>query len=177
MMLALLLALAVPAESALDEFVPYTDGRLGGCYKSPAGKLYNCTREPRRIDETKLAPEPGSLPAQKAEDTDAREELRRVTAELEELKRRQAADDARREMAERDAARAERDKRAATQAEEDAAMAAYNAIEAAKDSQNLKRLNEKTEGCRAKLEAKGYTIVAPGACKSPSGVYENCPDC
>ena len=55
--------------------------------------------------------------------------------------------------------------------------AAYNAIEAAKDSENLKRLQERTEACRKPLEAKGYVIVGPGACKSPSGVYENCPDC
>jgi hypothetical protein len=175
--LGLLLARAAMAEAPLDEFVPYTDGRLGGCYKTPAGKLYNCSRAPRRIDETVLAPEKPEAPAPKAEDTDAREELERMRLELEELKRRQAADDARREVERLDAERIEREARAARQRDEDAAMAAYNAIEAAKDSENLKRLEEKTEACRAQLEAQGYSIVGPGACKSPSGVYENCPDC
>lgn len=176
-MVALQIALLIVGASPLDEFVPYEDGRLGGCYRTPAGKLYNCTRDAKRINETVRGPDPNAPPVPQAEDADARVELRRVQAELEELKRRQAADDARRQIAELDAARSEREKRAASQADEDAALAAYNAIEAAKDSANLKRLNEKTESCRATLEAKGYVIVAPGACKSPSGDYENCPDC
>ena len=176
--LGFLLAPAVAmAEAPLDEFVPYTDGRLGGCYQTPAGKLYNCSRAPRRIDETVIEPETPPPPAFEAEDADAREELKRVRAELEELKRRQAADDARRELERLNAARAEREARAARQREEDAAMAAYNAIEAAKDSENLKRLQEKTEACRAKLEAQGYSVVGPGACKSSGGVYQNCPEC
>lgn len=173
----LLVPAAAMAEAPLDEFVPYTDGRLGGCYRTPAGKLYNCSREPRRIDETVLAPEPGTVAPTGNEDPDAREELRRVRLELEELKRRQAADDARREVARLDAERAQREAHAAEQRDIDAAMAAYNAIEAAKDSENLKRLQEKTEACRKPLEARGYSIVGPGACKSPSGAYENCPDC
>jgi len=175
MMFAFLLALAAPAQLPADEFVPYTDGRLGGCYKTPAGELYGCTRPARRIDETKLAPEAAKDAA--ASDEDPATELARVKAELEELKQRQALDDAQRELQRSERLR-ERDRLAAQDAaDEAAAMAAYNAIEAAKDSENLERLQERTEACRGALEKKGYTIVGPGACKSPAGVYENCPDC
>jgi hypothetical protein len=180
MILGLLLTLALPAEAPVDEFVPYTDGRFGGCYKTPAGKLYNCTRPPRKIDETSVEPDedapPGSADDSLSEDG-AREELRRVRIELEDLKRRLAIEDARRESERREQQRGKDAITAAEQRENDAAMAAYNAIESAKDSVNLKRLEDKTNACRTQIEAKGYVILGPGACKSPGGVYENCPDC
>ena len=172
------LAVATAGAAPVDEFVPFTDGRFGGCYKAADGRLYSCTRPPRKIDETRLSPEEAQAQADDSlSEESAREELRRVRLELEDLKRRMAIEEARRESE-----RLERESAAnAVSVEEqrdiDAAMAAYNAIEAAKDSQNLKRLQEKSEACRAKLEAKGYTLLGPGACKSPAGVYENCPDC
>ena len=177
-MLAVWLGFSALAEAPVDEFVPYTDGRFGGCYQTSSGQLYGCTRAPRKIDETQVAPEE-TAPAADSDlsDADAREELRRVRLELEDLKQRVAVEEARRasERLERDSASAAVN--AAEQRDLDAAMAAYNAIESAKDSQNLKRLQEKNDACRGKLEAKGYTVLGPGACKSPSGVYENCPDC
>ena len=173
---SVLLALAASAQLPADEFVPFTDGRLGGCYKTPAGELYGCTRPARRIDETVLAPEKSAAAPAGAQE-DPASELARVKAELEELKARQALDDAQRELQRRERLR-DRDRLAAQEAaDEAAAMAAFNAIEAAKDSENLKRLQEKTEACRASLEKRGYTIVGPGACKSAAGVYENCPEC
>jgi len=52
-----------------------------------------------------------------------------------------------------------------------------NAIESAKDSVHLQQLGAKTEACRAKLEARGYKVMGPGACKAQDGVYLNCPEC
>lgn len=179
MILGLLLTLALPAEAPVDEFVPYTDGRFGGCYKTPAGKLYHCTRPPKRIDEAHIEADEDAAPTgdDSLSEDGAREELRRVRIELEELKRRLAIEDARRESERLEQQRSKDALTAAEQRDNDAAMAAYNAIESAKDSINLKRLEEKTNACRKQLEAKGYAIIGPGACKSPSGVYENCPDC
>jgi CO/xanthine dehydrogenase Mo-binding subunit len=175
---AALLGLASMAEAPVDEFVPFTDGRFGGCYKDGNGRLYSCTRPPRKIDETSVQPEDASTAGDDSlSEEGAREELRRVRLELEELKRRMALEDARRESERLERESVARAASAGEQRDIDAAMAAYNAIEAAKDSQNLKRLQQKTEACRARLEAKGYTLLGPGACKSPTGVYENCPDC
>jgi hypothetical protein len=175
---AALLGLASMAEAPVDEFVPFTDGRFGGCYKDGNGRLYSCTRPPRKIDETSVQPEDASAAGDDSlSEEGAREELRRVRLELEEHKRRMALEDARRESERLERESVARAASAGEQRDIDAAMAAYNAIEAAKDSQNLKRLQQKTEACRARLEAKGYTLLGPGACKSPTGVYENCPDC
>lgn len=175
---AAMLGLAAWAEAPVDEFVPFTDGRFGGCYKDPNGRLYSCTRPPRKIDETSVEPEDAQAAGDDSlSEEGAREELRRVRLELEELKRRMAIEDARRESERRERETAANAVSAEEQRDIDAAMAAYNAIEAAKDSENLKRLQQKSEACRARLEAKGYTLLGPGACKSPAGVYENCPDC
>ncbi len=171
------------AATPTDDWVPYTDGRFGGCYRTEAGKLYNCTRKPRQIDETITAPEDGEEEPPPAADDEVeatRQQLRAVQRELADLKRRQAEDDARRaheQRAQAAAEAAEREAQAAEQRDIDAAMAAYNAIEGAKDSENLRLLQEKTEKCRASLQAKGFRVVGPGACQSQDGVYLNCPEC
>lgn len=163
---------SAPMAAPVDEWVMHTDGRIGGCYRTAQGQLYSCTPQPDVVvpptDQAGTEPTPAS---------DAREELRVLKLELEQLKLRQAEDDARRaqEQAERDAI--DHATRSAQQRDNDAAMAAYNAIESAKDSVHLQQLGEKTEACRAKLAARGYKVVGPGACKAPDGVYLNCPEC
>jgi hypothetical protein len=159
--LVLLFAPAV----AVDEWVPYTDGRPGGCYRSASGLIYGCTPPPRTASEPDVTP------------VDTAAELREVRRELEALKLRQAAEDARRAREEAERRATDRAQRQSEQRDYDAAMEAYNAIEAAKDSQRLRELGEKTEVCRKALEARGYQIVGPGACRAPDASYVNCPDC
>jgi hypothetical protein len=182
--LVLLCCLSFPA-AAVDEFVPHQDGRTGGCYRSANGQLYNCVELPA------TAADPAAAPARederdedddgKGDDVaaplDPRVELQALRQELEKLKQQQAADDLRRALTRQRREQAARDKDAAEQAELDAAMAAYNAIEAAKDSQRLQQLEQKTQACRAALERKGYRIVGAGACRAPDGSYVNCPEC
>jgi len=169
--LAIWLASA-PMATPVDEWVMHTDGRVGGCYRTGRGRLYSCTPQPEVVvpPEDQTGPEP-------TPESDASEELRVVKLELEQLKLRESEDDARREQeqAERDAV--ERATRSADQRDNDAAMAAYNAIESAKDSVHLQQLGAKTEACRSQLEARGYKIMGPGACKAQNGVYLNCPEC
>jgi hypothetical protein len=165
----ILLAFATAA-AAVDEFVPYNDGRLGGCYKTEGGQLYNCTRDaaPARRGET-------TADADEAQHT--REELQALRAELEQLKRKQAEAEARRALARQRREQTLLEAEAAERADEDAAMQAFNAIEAAKDSERLRQLQEKTEACRASLEKRGFRIVGPGACRAPDESYVNCPEC
>lgn len=169
--LALWLASA-PMVAPVDEWVMHTDGRVGGCYRTSQGQLYSCTPQPEVV-----VPPAEQTGAEPTPESDAREELRVVKLELEQLKLRQAEDDARRaqEQAERDAI--EHATSSAEQRDNDAAMTAYNAIESAKDSVHLQQLGAKTEACRAKLEARGYKVMGPGACKAQDGVYLNCPEC
>lgn len=164
------LLLLVPA-APVDDWVPYDDGRPGGCYRTASGLLYSCSRTPREPLEAEPALDATTDPA------DTAAELRAVRRELDALKRRQAEEDARRA---REASERLRDEQAAKDAEQrdiDAAMAAYNAIEAAKDSARLRLLDEKTQACRATLEKRGYRVVGPGACRASDGTYVNCPDC
>ena len=169
-LLCLALLTVATAAAAVDEFVPFNDGRLGGCYKTAGGQLYNCTRDaaPTRREQT-------TADADEVQQT--RDELQALRAELEQLKRRQAEEDARRALARQRREQALLEAEAAEQADEDAAMQAYNAIEAAKDSERLRQLQEKTEACRASLEKRGFRVVGPGACRAPDGTYVNCPDC
>jgi hypothetical protein len=163
--------LSIAASAAADEWLPYTDGRVGGCYEDARGELHSCTPQPE------AAVFPSDEPDPPAAELAAQEQLREVRLELEALKLRQAADDARR--AQEDAARldAERDAKAAEQRDRAAAMQAYNEIEAAMDGERRKALELKTEACRGTIEAKGYRIMAPGACRAPDGTYTNCPEC
>lgn len=164
---------SAPMAAPVDEWVLHTDGRVGGCYRTASGQLYGCTPQPEAV----VAPPTDQLVPEPTLEQDTREELLAVKLELEQLKLRQAEDDARRarEQAERESV--ENAVKSAEQRDNDAAMAAWNAIESAKDSVHLRQLGEKTEACRNKLEAKGYKIMGPGACKSPDGVYLNCPEC
>jgi hypothetical protein len=171
--LAAALLLILPAAS-VDDWVPYEDGRPGGCYRTASGLIYNCSRPPRAEVEAakKAAAEAAAAPA-----ADPVAELREVRKELEALKRRQAADDAVRAHAEAERLAAEDVVTAAARRDEEAAMAAYNAIEAAMDSKRLRELDARTQACRPSLEKRGYRIVGPGACHAPDGSYVNCPDC
>lgn len=167
-MLTLATALLLLAPAApVDDWVPYDDGRPGGCYRTASGQLYSCSRTPRKVVEAA----PGAEPA------DAAAELRAVRRELEALKQRQAEEDARRAREAAELARSEQAAKDAEQRDFAAAMEAYNAIEAAKDSERLRQLDEKTQACRPALEQRGYRIIAPGACRAPDGSYVNCPDC
>lgn len=168
-LLLLLLSSPLSARERVDDWVPYNDGRLGGCYRTVGGRLYGCTPQRRPAA-------PPVAPADAAATMD-NDELATVKLELEALKQRQADEDARRAME-----RAELDAvaNAATAAEQqdiDAALAAYNAIESAKDAQRMRELERRTEACRATIEAKGFRIVAPGACHGPDDSYTNCPEC
>jgi len=165
-----LILTASPAAAAVDEFVPYDDGRLGGCYKSAGGQLYNCTRDPAKAPRDQSTAE-----AEEAQQT--REELQALRAELEQLKRKQAQEELRRAELRRRREQAVQEAEAAEQADEEAAMQAFNEIEAAKDSERLRQLQEKTEACRASLEKRGFRVVGPGACRASDGTYVNCPDC
>ena len=162
------LLISAPA-AAVDDWVPYDDGRIGGCYRTASGVLYSCSRAPRTVDETPATTEGDPI--------DAAVELRAVRRELEALKQRQADEDARREREESERTRGERSAKDAEQRDHAAAMAAYNAIEAAKDSERLRSLDAKTQACRITLEKRGYRIVGPGACQAPDASYVNCPDC
>ena len=172
------LLLAAPAVG-VDDWVPYEDGRPGGCYRTASGLLYSCSRPSRA--ETKAAAEAAAqVPAvieDEAAPADAASELRAVRRELEALKLRQDVEDARRasEMAERD--QVERAAKDAEQRDLDAAMTAHNEIEGAKDSERLRLLDEKTQACRGALEKRGFRIVGPGACQAPDETYVNCPEC
>jgi uncharacterized protein YceH (UPF0502 family) len=185
--LVLLLLLLAPPAMAIDEFVPFTDGRLGGCYRTDGGELYNCTRNPGRAGSEKHDKYPDKDAATPAADAGidpatadgvaTRAEIEALRRELEAL--RQERDE---ELAVRAAAREKREEvrraaQAEVQAEEDAAMAAYNAIEGAKDSARLEQLQQQTEACRRTLEKRGYRIVGAGACRAPDGSYVNCPAC
>ena len=171
-MQVLALTLWLASVAPVDEWVLHSDGRVGGCYRTESGQLYSCTPQPDAV----VAPADPSGAASIPE-ADTREELRVVRRELEQLKLRQAEDDARRLREQTELDRAEREEQSAEQRDLDAAMEAYNAIEAAKDSLRLRELDAKTEACRKKLEARGYRIVGPGACKAPDGVFMNCPEC
>ena len=162
---------ALPTAAPAETWVPHTDGRVGGCYRSDNGWLHNCTPQPGTAE---AEAEPAGAPISKE---DARAELRAVKIELERLKQRQAEDDARREreQAERDAVA--NAAKSTEQREIDAAMAGYNAIEAAKDSVRLRELQARTEACRKPLAARGFKVVGPGACQAKDGTYVNCPDC
>jgi hypothetical protein len=169
-LLCLNLLVFATAAVSVDEFVPYNDGRLGGCYKTAGGQLYNCTRDaaPTRRERT-------TAEADEAQQT--RDELQALRAELEALKQKQAEEEERRALARERREQALLQAEASEQADEDAAMSAYNAIEAAKDSERLRLLQEKTEACRPTLEKRGFRIVGPGACRAPDGAYVNCPEC
>lgn len=176
--LALMFA-TTPAVGVRDNWVPYSDGRPGGCYSTPSGLMYSCSRKPKeREGDGQVTPAVGGEPV------DPATELHEVRRELEALKQRQAeldaqraAEDARRaaEAAEREAAT--RPQREAEQRDHDAAMQAWQAIEGAKDSARLRELEAKTEACRKTLEARGYRIMGPGACRAPDASYVNCPEC
>lgn len=179
---ALLLLLPSLPASAVDEFLPYTDGRLGGCYKTEGGQLYNCTRNPpkagsrtvKQIDTEKDDDDDGVA------ETDAvvtRAEVEALRRELQALKQERAEEQALSAAARGRRERTERDAQALAQADEDAAMAAYNAIESAKDSERLEELQRQTEACRRTLEKGGYRIIGAGACRAPDGIYVNCPAC
>jgi hypothetical protein len=49
--LAVVVLLASPAAYA-DRWVPYTDGRTGGCFQSDTGRLFGCTPQPQRSPTT-----------------------------------------------------------------------------------------------------------------------------
>lgn len=153
---------------SVDEWVPYTDGRAGGCYRSERGELYNCTRAK---DD---APAPQDLDDPLAQ---TRAQLAEVQRELDALKQRQAAEDEALASARAEVDAAARAERELEQREIDAAKQAYNEVEAAMDSLRRQALQEKTEACRATLEKRGFRIVGPGACRAPDGSYVNCPDC
>lgn len=185
-LLVSLLLVALPAR-AVDQFVPFTDGRLGGCYRTDGGELYNCTRNPGRAGSEKRDKYPDEAAAKPGADggTDpatadgvaTRAEIEQLRRELEALRQERDA-----ELAARAAAREQREQvrraaQAELQAEEDAAMAAYQAIEGAKDSARLEQLQQQTEACRRTLEKRGYRIVGAGACRAPDGSYVNCPAC
>lgn len=171
--LALMLSGGAAQTQVVDEFVPYTDGRPGGCYRSPRGQLYNCTRPPAQ------SPFPAPVdPQALAQDlADLKEEVALLRAELERATRWQADEDARRakQASEREAA--ERAALAAKKREQDEALQLFNEIEAAKDSVRRRELEQRTEACRASLERRGYRVMGPGACRAPDGSFVNCPDC
>jgi chromosome segregation ATPase len=176
--LALMFA-TLPAVGVRDNWVPYPDGRPGGCYSTPSGLMYSCSRTPKARERGL-----GDAPAVDGEPGDTAAELREVRRELEALKQRQAeldaqraAEDARRAAEEAEREAAARPAREAEQRDLDAAMQAYNAIEGAKDSARLRELEAKTEACRKTLEARGYRIMGPGACRAPDASYVNCPEC
>lgn len=47
-LLALIACISVPGTAAADTWIPYTDGRAGGCWLNSAGHLYGCTAQPQR---------------------------------------------------------------------------------------------------------------------------------
>jgi chromosome segregation ATPase len=169
----------LPAVGVRDNWVPYPDGRPGGCYSTPSGLMYSCSRSPKAREG-----EADDPPAIGTDVVDPVAELREVRRELEALKQRQAeldalraAEDARRAAEEAEREAAARPQREAEQRDLDAAMQAYQAIEGAKDSARLRELEAKTEACRKTLEARGYRIMGPGACRAPDASYVNCPEC
>jgi hypothetical protein len=172
--IALVLSASLLQVQVVDEWVPYPDGRPGGCYRTERGQLYSCTPPPQQ-EAPPVAATPSE--AQQQELLDTKQELAEVRRELEKLKLRQAEDDARRaqEIAEREAA--ELAAREAEQREQDAAMQAFTEIEIAKDDVRRRELELRTETCRKPLEQRGYRIVGPGACRTRDGSYVNCPDC
>jgi hypothetical protein len=172
-MSSLLLALGlIVAAAPADDWVPFEDGRPGGCYQTASGLKYNCPRPSRAEVKAKAEAD-----AAQVEAVDPVAELREVRRELDALKRRQAEEDAARARAQAEREAAEASVKEAERRDEQAAMAAYNAIEAAIDSQRLRELDARTQACRASLEARGYRIVGPGACRAPDASYVNCPDC
>lgn len=178
-MSSLLLALGLIVSAApADDWVPFEDGRPGGCYQTASGLKYNCSRPSRAETKAKAEAEAAAaIAAAQVEAADPVAELREVRRELEALKRRQAEEDAARARAQAERDAAEASVKEAERRDEQAAMAAYNAIEAAIDSQRLRELDARTQACRASLEARGYRIVGPGACRAPDASYVNCPDC
>lgn len=123
--LSFILAL-LPVVALADQWLPYTDGRMGGCWLNNAGQMYGCTPQPEpAIEPSQRQPSivevPVRDPAQDAQirraqrENDAlRQELESERAQQVAQQQRQAAADAaayaaspegRSEQARRDAAR------------------------------------------------------------------------
>jgi hypothetical protein len=51
--ITLLLILAAASTPAFaDRWIPYTDGRAGGCWLNNAGHMYGCTPQPQQANQT-----------------------------------------------------------------------------------------------------------------------------
>lgn len=44
----LFVAMLAPTVAYADRWIPYTDGRVGGCFQSDTGRLYGCTPQPNK---------------------------------------------------------------------------------------------------------------------------------
>lgn len=172
-LLTLMLLMSCPAWA--DEFVPYTDGRAGGCFINRTGFMHGCTPQPAQPPTIIHAPAREiRVPV---EDPRLRRELEETRRQLDAVQQQQREEQAIREF-----------EVAQERARRNEEIRAYNAevaaIEheaqqraAAREPGRIRQLSKKTEGCREKLKEMGYTVVGPGACKKEDGTYVNCPAC
>jgi hypothetical protein len=154
----LLLLLVLPVGAA--QFVPYTDGRKGGCFITARGHMFGCTPQPPSQDELRL-----------------REELKHTRQERDALLRERQAEEARRAYeAAREQARVNAEIEAYNR-EVDAHNARVQKAKGARDVERHEALSRKSESCREKLARIGYKVVGAGACKTEDGTYVTCPAC
>ena len=164
-----------------DTFLPYTDGRAGGCFVSRTGFMYGCTPQPPAAlppNRRSAAPIPDERLMR--ENAMLRDELRAQQDEAEQIARRAAhlAAEANAIIAEK---RAEDERAAAVlrhrAAEQFAAQRAALAQQAIEERQQLLRIEKEVLSCKEQLAQRGYTVVAGNACKKSSGAYVTCPPC
>lgn len=81
----LIFLLAVPSAALADTWIPYTDGRVGGCFQNRVGHLYGCTPQPQhrstRNDGLDLPRDDGRLRRAEQENALLREQNRQLEAE------------------------------------------------------------------------------------------------
>jgi hypothetical protein len=162
---------AVCAPALAASWIPYTDGRMGGCFLSDQGVMFGCTPQPP------TAAPPPIRETVYVENPRTQRELEATRRELDAVRAHQQQEQNQRnyEAAQRTAQRnAEIE---AHNREVEAWNAEVRRQEGVRDSRRIQALSKKTESCREQLAKVGYKVVGPGACKTADGVYVTCPGC
>lgn len=164
-LLVSVLLLAAAGAARADTWVPYTDGRVGGCWINNVGFMYGCTPQP-----AKPAPAPyrRSAPTERTVYRDRVIERGPTQAQVDRAIQR-AIDD---QYDAQDRARYQQEW------ERQQALRRQRIRQGAEaDSKRITALVKRTESCKEELADMGFKVMSGGACMDKTGAFVNCPAC
>jgi len=157
------LMLVLPFAAKADEWIPYTDGRAGGCWINATGWLWGCTIPPPPPPPPKRAPQVqyrDRIVVETREPT--HEEVNAAASRL--LDEQQEAANA----AERRAINAEIERRNQVFQEQQSAI---------NNAEYKDWLSKKHRDCDEWLAEQGLEVFQGDVCRSKNGYAGNCPPC